>query len=319
MKKAVFIIPYFGEFPEWFQLFLNSCGQNPNYDWLILTDNQTKYDYPMNVRVVFTTFSELSCKIQQKFEFNIRLEKPYKLCDLKPMYGYLFQDQIKEYPFWGHCDIDTIFGKLDHFVSTSDYKKYDKIGVLGHLTLYRNTNNVNALFMKPLDGKLRYKEVLQTSENCSFDEEYNNSINTIFEAYKRPIKYDLKIANTYTKTSNFRLTTLDKNWNYHIEPTTQNLFVWDEGILNRYTKNKIKKQVTLDEYMYIHFQSRKMNVKIHNYKKYKIIPNVFEDLETQVVSYSNFPKSKHFNLHYLRLRSYNLYDKTKKKIMRKFK
>ena len=319
MKKVVFIIPYFGQFPEWFQLFLNSCGQNPNYDWLIFTDNQIKYDYPENVKVAVTTFSELSCKIQQKFEFNIRLEKPYKLCDLKPMYGYLFQNQIKEYPFWGHCDIDTILGKLDHFVSTDDYEKYDKIGVLGHLTLYRNSCDVNTLFMKPLHGKLRYKEVLQTSENCSFDEEYNDSINTIFEAYGRPIKYDLKIANTYTKTSNFRLTKLDKNWNYSIEPITQNVFVWDSGILNRYTKNKIKKQVTLDEYMYIHFQSRKMKVKTYNYKKYKIIPNVFEDLETQIVSYSNFPKSKHFNLHYFRLRSYNLYDKTKKKIMRKFK
>ncbi|WP_333562533.1 DUF6625 family protein, partial [Lactobacillus amylovorus] len=45
MKKGAFIIPYFGHFNNYFQLFLNSCKYNSNYDWIIFTDDRTKYDY----------------------------------------------------------------------------------------------------------------------------------------------------------------------------------------------------------------------------------------------------------------------------------
>ncbi|WP_368731163.1 DUF6625 family protein [Lacticaseibacillus paracasei] len=37
MKKCCFVIPYFGNFPNYFQLFLNSCKKNPHYDWLFFT------------------------------------------------------------------------------------------------------------------------------------------------------------------------------------------------------------------------------------------------------------------------------------------
>ena len=35
--KAIFIIPYFGHFNNYFQLFLNSCAYNRDFDWLIFT------------------------------------------------------------------------------------------------------------------------------------------------------------------------------------------------------------------------------------------------------------------------------------------
>ena len=50
-KNCIFIIPYFGKFNNYFQLFLNSCSTNENYNWLILTDDDGKYDYPKNVEV----------------------------------------------------------------------------------------------------------------------------------------------------------------------------------------------------------------------------------------------------------------------------
>lgn len=51
-RLCVFILPYYGKFPNYFQLFLNSCGSNPEYDWLIFTDDHTAYDYPDNVPAV---------------------------------------------------------------------------------------------------------------------------------------------------------------------------------------------------------------------------------------------------------------------------
>ena len=37
MKKCIFIIPYFGKFNEYFTLFLKSCKNNKEFNWLILT------------------------------------------------------------------------------------------------------------------------------------------------------------------------------------------------------------------------------------------------------------------------------------------
>ena len=52
MKKIAIIVPYFGEFPNYFPLFLNSCRYNPTVDWLLVTDIADPVDYPQNVRVI---------------------------------------------------------------------------------------------------------------------------------------------------------------------------------------------------------------------------------------------------------------------------
>ena len=34
MKVAI-VVPYFGTLPNYFQLFLDTCAYNPEFDWLI--------------------------------------------------------------------------------------------------------------------------------------------------------------------------------------------------------------------------------------------------------------------------------------------
>lgn len=312
MKKGAFVIPYFGHFNNYFQLFLNSCKYNPDYDWIIFTDDKTKYDYPKNVIVHYITFSELKKDIQKKFEFPIALNYPYKFCDLKPMYGYIFSNYLKKYPFWGHCDVDLVFGNIDEFITDSIRKNYDRIGILGHFTLYRNDDRVNKAFMLPLHGKDRYKVVLTADQNLSFDEEYDDSINNILVEHNFRIFREVHEAGLYTKTSNFRLNHVRDDWGYNVESKTKNIFVWDKGILTRYIllNNKVKKE----DYLYIHFQSRPMKINTTNYNCFKIIPNSFDNLEIKEITVDNFPKWKHINLHYFKLRSHNLIMKIKKRL-----
>ena len=92
MIKIAVIIPYFGKFPNYFELFLKSCKMNPTIDWIIFTDSKENYHYPANVRRIETTFEELKSRFQKKFDFKIALDSPYKLCDYKVMTGYLFED-----------------------------------------------------------------------------------------------------------------------------------------------------------------------------------------------------------------------------------
>lgn len=43
----------------------------------------------------------------------------------------MFQEYIKDYDFWGHCDADLIFGDIRKFVTDDILNKYDRLGVDG--------------------------------------------------------------------------------------------------------------------------------------------------------------------------------------------
>ena len=59
-NRCCFIICYFGDFPNYFPLFLKSCEYNREFEWLIITDNKAEYDYPINVRKVNMSFSNVN-------------------------------------------------------------------------------------------------------------------------------------------------------------------------------------------------------------------------------------------------------------------
>lgn len=308
MKKIVFIIPYFGKFNNYFQLFLNSCAENKEIDWLIYTDDKTSYDYPKNVNVKYTTFEEIKKLFQSKFNYKISLERPYKLCDYRPLYGYLFESDITEYEYWGHCDTDLIWGDISKFIYGELKNNYDKLFFLGHCTLFKNSLKLKKFFEDNTDGNIRFKEVYTNEKNCSFDEEFKNSINNIFQNSNLKILLKEFEANIYMKSSNFNLVKYNFfKKKYYIEKRKQSVFTYEEGkIYQYYLENRELKK---EEFLYIHMQSRKMEVKINpETKVYKIIPNAFENLEHKEINVSNFEniKKKNFNLHYFKLRGKNL-------------
>lgn len=55
MKKCCFIIPYYGQLPNYFNVFLKTCETNKNYDWMIFTDDQNNYNCPDNVKIIYDT------------------------------------------------------------------------------------------------------------------------------------------------------------------------------------------------------------------------------------------------------------------------
>ncbi|WP_333486766.1 DUF6625 family protein, partial [Phocaeicola plebeius] len=137
MKSIIIIIPYFGKLPTLFPFWLQSALNNPTIDFLFITDANIQ---PMqNIKVINKTFSLLKEEIQSKFNFEIKLETPYKLCDFKPAYGYIFNEQIKGYDFWGFGDIDLIYGNIRNFINDTILNQYSVISGWGHLTLYKNT------------------------------------------------------------------------------------------------------------------------------------------------------------------------------------
>lgn len=76
--------------------------------------------------------------IQKVIDFEICLESPYKLCDYKPTYGLAFKNWLKDYDFWGYCDLDVVFGNLRNYFTDEILKDSDRCLENGHISLWKN-------------------------------------------------------------------------------------------------------------------------------------------------------------------------------------
>lgn len=68
MKNDIcMIIPYFGKFPDWIDLFIQSCRKNSEIDFLFFTDDVRMSEYHgENINVVDMTFCEMQNLIYVK-------------------------------------------------------------------------------------------------------------------------------------------------------------------------------------------------------------------------------------------------------------
>lgn len=170
--SIVLLYPFFGRLPWYFPYFIHTCKYNPSVDFIVFTDNEPPFELPPNVSFVWMSFTQFKETISQKLGFQVELEpQPYKFCDLRPAFGEVFDNYIKDYDFWGHGDTDVIFGNIRNFLTDEILAEHDII-CLRHdyisswFTLYRNTPKLNSLFRQSKD----YEKVFTTPKYFNFDE-----------------------------------------------------------------------------------------------------------------------------------------------------
>lgn len=172
MQHVCIIMPYFGgNWPSYFNIYLQSCEYNSSIDILFFTDLPTPDRYPTNVKFVHYTLSDINRLIETKLGIKSAINTGYKLCDVRPAYGFLFQEYINKYQFWGHGDIDLIYGDIAKFISEDVWRNSDVIScreewVSGALSFFRNSEKVNTLFMSNDD----YKVVFEDEKHYSYGE-----------------------------------------------------------------------------------------------------------------------------------------------------
>lgn len=260
----------FGKLPNYFQLWLNSAGYNNSIDFYIFTDDESKYTVPSNVHIKKMTFEEMKSRIQSKFDFKICINKPYKICDYRPAFGIIFENEILEYNFWGTVDLDVILGDIRAYATEKVLEKYNRFLTRDHFTLYRNTKEVNRRFMKRMTAvEQPYKKVFTDSSIYAFGERAPISVWNIWidngwyeDEYDKPIDGNIDY-------SVYRLRTFYDN------KGKGSIFSYENGKVFEYFFEK-KERVEKKEWLYIHLGRRKLKCEVDTTQmNFLVLPNKF--------------------------------------------
>lgn len=189
MKKIAIIMIWGGKFPKYIKPWLITCKANKTIDFFLFTDQKLDgLELPFNVKYMHYSLEELKVKFQDNFNFPISLGAWYKICDFRPAFGEIFSDILEQYDFWGHCDMDMVFGDLRKWFTEENLCKYDRVFTCGPLSIYKNTSKVNAYYrtLKTAGGK-DWKDVFAREDFCSFDEWHEGGLSYIMDRCDVPI------------------------------------------------------------------------------------------------------------------------------------
>ena len=78
----IMLIPYFGRWPEWINLFVESCKWNPSVRWKIYTDCGEPENKADNVDYTHLSFDDYKALVRQRLGVVFHPTDAYKLCDV---------------------------------------------------------------------------------------------------------------------------------------------------------------------------------------------------------------------------------------------
>jgi len=181
MLKKIFIMPYFGDLPEWYDKFELPKG----YDILLDQD-----------------LEGFKKRVKEKLGIDYPgLPGTGKVWDYRGALGYLYADEIKDYDFWGHTDFDVVYGDVDKWVTDEFLSKLDVHSnhseyVNGCWSLYRNIPEVTMLFLR---GDW-YENMIDATPTGWVEQSYSR----LLERSGLRYLYTFWQGNPWTKTPNLR-------------------------------------------------------------------------------------------------------------------
>ncbi len=132
--KILIISPWFGAWPRWHRSYFANVKRQP-FDWLF------PHDLPQFRR-----------RVKRKLGINPAIRAGTgKIHDFRPAFGEIYAKEIEGYDFWGHTDLDCVYGRLGHFYNDELLAELDLYSdspgyVGGPWTLYRNTADLRSLY-----------------------------------------------------------------------------------------------------------------------------------------------------------------------------
>ena len=268
MSSILIFIPYFGTLPEVFPFWYNSALNNPDVDFLFITDCDIK-EAP-NIKVRKSTLEKEKERFEKALGMEICLPNAYKLCDFKAAYGFIYADEREGYDFWGFGDIDLVYGMIRDYFTEDVLARYDMISGWGHLTLYRNCEFCNTFFMRHHEGFLTFEEAFSKPENCCFDE-YFGGCSTAWDTF-----YPERVFHCESSIDDIRIQSRCSHFRceFNQERNCMTFMYKDRNLYRIYYDSKYRRHV--EPTLYAHFQKRhNWTIKTEDYSCYIIYPDVF--------------------------------------------
>lgn len=138
MLRKKLIRTWFGPLPPWTDQFLDHMKILEQYGW----------DFWL-----ITDLEWLKSKFESYLGVSLSIEPgTRKAGDLDPYLGYVLKEELQDYDFWGHVNLDAVYGRLDKWLPDSFLKNLDIFGndpgaICGPFTVYKNVLRVNSIFM----------------------------------------------------------------------------------------------------------------------------------------------------------------------------
>lgn len=88
-------MPYFGSWPVWINLYIESCKYNSDINWLFFTDCGEPENKATNIKYIHMSFTDYKKLASKKLGIDFSAANPYKLRDLRPTYGLIHEDHTK--------------------------------------------------------------------------------------------------------------------------------------------------------------------------------------------------------------------------------
>jgi hypothetical protein len=244
-KTIAVIVSWFGPLPPYFPGWLKSAEANETIDFHMVTDQEIVCE-KNNIIVHPTTLEKEIKKYSSILKRNITIDNAYKFCDCRLFFGILYRDMLRDYDFWGYCDIDLMFGDIRAFVTDEVLERYDRIYPYGHLCLYRNNEKMNHLYDLP-GGIYSYWEIFAGKAKTT-PEEYFGA-NRICRKNRIAWYTETDFADMNVLYPH-RLEQVHGKMNHPVQ-----IFLWEDGKAYRVYKNK--NCVEREELVYIHWQKKK--------------------------------------------------------------
>lgn len=276
-KRMAVLICFFSKLSWYLNHFIHSCKYNRDVDFYIITDDKGwTNQLPLNVKIIYKEIEDINRLATQKLGFTTDIQNGYKLCDFKPAYGFLFPDRFEGYDFWGHGDIDVIFGNIRHFVTDEVLDNHELINVRhdfisGYFLLFRNNEKINTLFMQSND----YQKVLSSPVHYCFDEtnfQYSDFTDTLmYPKRKHEVESMMHLVRRLKNNNE-----LKTNFDFHVIEDLPGRLKWHKGKLfyrNKYEvmlyhMSILKKFISLKEFLNTfqkHLQSARQEFTIDKY------------------------------------------------------
>lgn len=251
-SKIAFLIPFFGKWPNYVNLFLQSCRGHQIFDIIFFSEENPSRHLPENVTYVEMARSNIWKRINQITKLGIYETPGHKLCDFRPFYGLVFEDLLREYEFWGFCDIDIMFGDLGKSFNEQTLDSLDVFSAhakqfVGHFTFLRNRKDINHLgFEIPAWQKLCLSPIAEHVDEERFSEVFARHPEI---RWARPESLDREIEKPLCRHAiTFSFAGKVADFVQPIDPVV----TWQKGALQMEWKGKRK-----TELLYVHFMGLK--------------------------------------------------------------